>query len=170
MIKTLQLRKKFYATVQNNMHYAVHGRTTDELIVERSDHTKYYKVLTTWADGSEGKIKKSDVTIAKNYLSLNEINQLNSMVTVYLDFAENMTLRHISITIQNWGKRLNNFRKYLIMVFCRMLARSHQKLQNFMLKLNLKNTVSCRTKYSCLTLISICWNWKIIRKNNCIIS
>ena len=65
--------------------------------------------LTTWADAPEGKIKKSDVTVAKNYLSQDEMKQLNRMVTAYLDFAENMTLRHIPLTMQDWEKRLNSF-------------------------------------------------------------
>ena len=101
--------KRFYATVQNKMHYAVHGHTAAELIVERADHTKEYMGLTTWADAPNGKIKKSDVTVAKNYLTENEINQLNRMVSAYLDFAENMTLRHIPLTMQDWEQRLNGF-------------------------------------------------------------
>ena len=101
--------RRFYATVQNKMHYAVHGHTAAELIVERADHTKEHMGLTTWADAPDGKIKKSDVTIAKNYLSQDEMKQLNRMVTAYLDFAENMTLRHIPLTMQDWEKRLNSF-------------------------------------------------------------
>ena len=101
--------RRFYATVQNKMHYAVHGHTAAELIVERADHTKEHMGLTTWADSPEGKIKKSDVTVAKNYLSQDEMKQLNRMVTAYLDFAENMTLRHIPLTMQDWEKRLNSF-------------------------------------------------------------
>ena len=85
--------RRFYATVQNKMHYAVHGHTAAELIVERANHTKEHMGLTTWADAPEGKIKKSDVTVAKNYLSQ----------------AENMTLRHIPLTMQDWEKRLNSF-------------------------------------------------------------
>ena len=100
---------RFYATVQNKMHYAVHGHTAAELIVERADHTKEHMGLTTWADAPDGKIKKSDVTVAKNYLSQDEMKQLNRMVTAYLDFAENMTLRHIPLTMQDWEKRLNSF-------------------------------------------------------------
>lgn len=80
-----------------------------ELIVERADHTKEHMGLTTWADAPDGKIKKSDVTIAKNYLSQDEMKQLNRMVTAYLDFAENMTLRHIPLTMEDWEKRLNSF-------------------------------------------------------------
>ena len=101
--------RRFYATVQNKMHYAVHGHTVAELIVERGNHTKEHMGLTTWADAPDGKIKKSDVTVAKNYLSQNEMKQLNRMVTAYLDFAENMTLRHIPLTMQDWEKRLNSF-------------------------------------------------------------
>jgi len=101
--------RRFYATVQNKMHYAVHGHTAAELIVERADHTKEHMGLNTWADAPEGKIKKSDVTVAKNYLSQDEMKQLNRMVTAYLDFAENMTLRHIPLTMQDWEKRLNSF-------------------------------------------------------------
>ena len=107
--KSSATTRRFYATVQNKMHYAVHGHTAAELIVERADHTKDYMGLTTWADAPEGKIKKSDVTVAKNYLSKDEIKQLNRMVTAYLDFAENMTLRHIPLTMQDWEKRLNSF-------------------------------------------------------------
>ena len=101
--------KRFYATVQNKMHYAVHGHTAAELIVERADHTKEHMGLSTWADAPDGKIKKSDVTIAKNYLSQDEMKQLNRMVSAYLDFAENMTLRHIPLTMQDWETRLNSF-------------------------------------------------------------
>ena len=107
--KNAATTRRFYATVQNKMHYAVHGHTAAELIVERADHTKEHMGLTTWADAPEGKIKKSDVTVAKNYLSQDEMKQLNRMVTAYLDFAESMTLRHIPLTMQDWEKRLNSF-------------------------------------------------------------
>ena len=107
--RTAKTTKQFFAKVQNKMHYAVHGHTASELIVERADHTKEHMGLTTWADAPEGKIKKSDVTIAKNYLSQDEMKQLNRMVTAYLDFAENMTLRHIPLTMEDWEKRLNSF-------------------------------------------------------------
>lgn len=101
--------KRFYATVQNKMHYAIHGHTAAELIVERADHKKEYMGLTTWADAPDGKIKKSDVVVAKNYLSEEEMGQLNRMVSAYLDFAETMTLRHIPLTMQDWETRLNRF-------------------------------------------------------------
>ena len=107
--RTAKTTKQFFAKVQNKMHYAVHGHTAAELIVERANHTKENMGLTTWADAPDGKIKKSDVTVAKNYLTQNEMKQLNRMVTAYLDFAENMTLRHIPLTMQDWEKRLNSF-------------------------------------------------------------
>ena len=101
--------KRFYAAVQNKMHYAVHGHTAAELIVERADATKEHMGLTTWQDAPNGKIKKSDVTIAKNYLTEKELGQLNRMVSAYLDFAENMANRHIPLTMADWEKRLNKF-------------------------------------------------------------
>lgn len=101
--------KRFYATVQNKMHFAVHGHTAAELIVERANAEKLHMGLTTWKDAPNGKIKKSDVTIAKNYLSEYELSQLNRMVTAYLDFAENMALRKIPLTMADWEKRLNGF-------------------------------------------------------------
>ncbi|MBQ8384243.1 MAG: virulence RhuM family protein [Spirochaetaceae bacterium] len=101
--------QRFYATVQNKMHYAVHGHTAAELIVERADSTKEHMGLTTWQDAPNGKIKKSDVVIAKNYLTETEIGQLNRMVSAYLDFAENMANRHIPLTMADWEKRLNTF-------------------------------------------------------------
>lgn len=109
--------KCFYATVQNMQgkqvrsvaHYAVHGHTAAELIVERADATKDHMGLTTWQDAPNGKIKNSDVTVAKNYLSEKELGQLNRMVSAYLDFAENMANRHIPLTMADWEKRLNKF-------------------------------------------------------------
>ncbi len=76
---------------------------------ERADYKKEHMGLTTWADAPDGKIKKSDATIAKNYLSEFEMGQLNRMVSAYLDFAESMTLRHIPLTMQDWESRLNGF-------------------------------------------------------------
>ena len=107
--RTSAATKRFYATVQNKMHFAVHGHTAAELIMERADHTKDHMGLTTWQDAPDGKIKKSDVSIAKNYLTEDELGQLNRMVTSYLDFAENMAQRHIPLTMQDWETRLNRF-------------------------------------------------------------
>ena len=101
--------QRFYATVQNKMHFAVHGHTAAELIVERADSSKEHMGLTTWQDAPNGKIKKSDVVIAKNYLTETEMTQLNRMVSAYLDFAEDMANRHIPLTMADWETRLNKF-------------------------------------------------------------
>lgn len=107
--KTAASTRRFYAKVQNKMHYAVHGHTAAELIMERADSTREHMGLTTWQDAPDGKIKKSDVTVAKNYLTEFELGQLNRMVTAYLDFAENMAQRRIPLTMQDWETRLNGF-------------------------------------------------------------
>lgn len=109
--KDANVTKRFYASVQNKMHYAIHGHTAAELIVERADSTKEHMGLTTWQDAPDGKIKRSDVIIAKNYLTEFELSQLNRMVTSYLDFAENMANRKIPLTMQDWETRLNSFIK-----------------------------------------------------------
>lgn len=107
--KNAKATKRFYASVQNKMHYAVHGQTAAELIYNRADSEKEHMGLTTWQDAPDGKIKKSDVTVAKNYLSEQEMKQLNRMVTSYLDFAEDMAQRKIPLTMEDWEKRLNSF-------------------------------------------------------------
>lgn len=101
--------RRFYATVQNKMHYAIHGNTAAELIVKRADSNVTNMGLTTWKDAPDGKIQKSDVIIAKNYLTEGELKQLNRMVTAYLDFAETMAMRKIPLTMEDWEKRLNSF-------------------------------------------------------------
>lgn len=107
--RTAQSTKRFFATVQNKMHYAVHGHTAAEVILERADADKPHMGLTTWKDAPDGKIQESDVVIAKNYLSEFEMSQLNRMVTAYLDYAESMADRHIPMTMQDWETRLNAF-------------------------------------------------------------
>ena len=104
---------RFYATVQNKLHYAVHGHTAAELIVERANAEKEHMGLTTWEDAPDGKIRKSDVTVAKNYLSEEELGQLSRMVSAYLDLAESMALRHIPMTMEDWETRLNGFLTFL---------------------------------------------------------
>lgn len=107
--RTALATKRFYATVQNKMHFAVHGHTAAELIVSRANADKIHMGLTTWQDAPDGKIRKSDVVIAKNYLTEQELAQLNRMVTAYLDFAENMAIRKIPLTMTDWEQRLNAF-------------------------------------------------------------
>jgi hypothetical protein len=103
------ITRRFFATVQNKIHFAVHGHTTAELIVERANAEKPHMGLTTWEDSPSGKIMKSDVNVAKNYLSEPEMQQLNRLVTAYLDYAENMAIRKIPVTMQDWETRLNSF-------------------------------------------------------------
>lgn len=102
--------RKFYQKITDLYATAIdYDRTSAELIMERADHTKDHMGLTTWQDAPDGKIKKSDASIAKNYLTEDELGQLNRMVTSYLDFAENMAQRHIPLTMQDWETRLNRF-------------------------------------------------------------
>lgn len=101
--------KQFFAKVQNKMHYAVHGHTAAELIYERADAEKPHMGLTTWADAPDGKIVKSDVNIAKNYLSEQEVRSLERIVSAYLDLAEDRAERHIPMTMEDWSKRLDLF-------------------------------------------------------------
>ena len=107
--KTAKMTKRFYATVQNKMHFAVHGHTAAELIMDRANSEKEHMGLTTWQDAPDGKIKITDVTVAKNYLTEFEMEQLNRMVSSYLDFAESMTKRKIPLTMQDWEVRLKAF-------------------------------------------------------------
>ena len=90
------------------MHYAVHGHTAAELIYERADADKPHMGLTTWAAAPEGKIVKSDVSIAKNYLSEKEMRSLERIVSAYLDLAEDRAERHIPMTMEDWSKRLDD--------------------------------------------------------------
>lgn len=107
--RTAKATKDFFAKVQNKMHYAVHGHTAAELIYERADAEKPHMGLTTWAAAPEGKIMKSDVTVAKNYLSETEMRSLERIVSAYLDLAEDRAERHIPMTMEDWAKRLNLF-------------------------------------------------------------
>ena len=99
--------KEFFAKVQNKMHYAVHQHTAAELIYHRADHTKEHMGLTTWEKSPSGKIVKSDVSIAKNYLTESELGSLSRIVNGYLDFAEEYANRHIPLTMADWAKHLD---------------------------------------------------------------
>jgi len=106
---TAQATKRFFATVQNKLHWAIHGQTAAEVIYQRADAEKDHMGLTTWKDAPKGKIQKFDVVVAKNYLTENEIAQLQRLVSAYLDVAESMALRQIPMTMQDWESRLNRF-------------------------------------------------------------
>jgi hypothetical protein len=101
--------KRFFATVQNKLHWAIHGQTAAEVIVNRADHQKENMGLSSWKDAPKGKIQKFDVSVAKNYLTENEMQQLQRLVSAYLDIAESMALRQIPMTMEDWEIRLNKF-------------------------------------------------------------
>lgn len=107
--RTSKTTKQFFAKVQNKMHYAIHGHTAAELIYERADANKPHMGLTTWEAAPDGKIVKSDVSIAKNYLSEQEMKSLERIVSAYLDLAEDRAERHIPMTMEDWSKRLDLF-------------------------------------------------------------
>ena len=104
--------KEFFATVQNKLHYAIHGHTAAELIVGRADHTKEHMGLTTWKNAPKGKIVKADVSVAKNYLTQSELRDLNQFVSMYLDYAERQARRHIPMTMEDWAKKLDVFLQF----------------------------------------------------------
>ena len=107
-----QITKDFFATVQNKMHYAVHRSTAAEVIVERADHSKEHMGLTSWRNAPNGKIVKADVSIAKNYLSKDEMQELNEIVTMYLDYATRQARHHIPMTMADWASKLDAFLKF----------------------------------------------------------
>lgn len=99
----------FFKKVQNKMHYAVHGHTAVELIVERADAEKEHMGLTTWEKAPNGKIVKTDVSIAKNYLKEEELESMGRLVNAFLDLAEDRAKRHIPMTMEDWAKRIDKF-------------------------------------------------------------
>ena len=99
--------KLFFKIVQNKLHYAAHGHTAAEVIYERADAEKPHMGLHTWKDAPNGKIKKSDVSVAKNYLTEEEMKSMELIVSAYLDLAENRARRHIPMTMEDWAKRLD---------------------------------------------------------------
>lgn len=101
--------RAFFKKVQNKMHYAVHGHTAAELIVDRANAEREHMGLTTWEKGPQGKIVKTDVSIAKNYLRENELEAMGRIVNAFLDIAENMAKRHIPMTMEDWAKRIDKF-------------------------------------------------------------
>jgi len=102
----------FFATVQNKLHFAIHGHTAAELIVERADSAKERMGLTIWKNAPHGKILKPDVVVAKNYLTEAELKSLDRFVTMYLDYAEDQAERKIPMTMQDWATKLNAFLQF----------------------------------------------------------
>ena len=99
----------FFKKVQNKMHYAVHGHTAAELIIERANAEKEHMGLTTWENAPDGKIVKPDVSIAKNYLKESELEDMGRIVNSFLDLAEDMAKRHIPMTMEDWAKHIDRF-------------------------------------------------------------
>ena len=106
---TAQATKRFFATVQNKLHWAIHGQTAAEVVYHRADADQPSMGLTTWKDAPAGKIQKFDAVVAKNYLTEPEMAQLSRLVNAYLDVAEDMAQRKIPMTMQDWENRLNRF-------------------------------------------------------------
>ncbi|OJF76425.1 MAG: cell filamentation protein Fic [Treponema sp. CETP13] len=110
--KNAKTTRQFFQTVQNKMHWAVHRHTAAELIVERADAGKEHMGLTTWDAAPEGKIVKTDVSIAKNYLNDKEMSYLERIVSLYLDYAELQAERQIPMSMEDWAKRLDGFLEF----------------------------------------------------------
>ena len=106
------ISKTFFATVQNKLHYAIHGSTAAEVIYTRADYQKKNMGLTSWKNSPKGKILKSDVSIAKNYLSEMELQDLNQFVSMYLDYAERQAKKKIPMTMEDWAKKLDVFLEF----------------------------------------------------------
>ena len=106
------ITKDFFKTVQNKMHYAVHGNTAAEIIVNRANHKKAHMGLTNWKNSPNGKIIASDVIVAKNYLTKEELKSLERIVTMYLDYAEDQAERHIPMTMEDWKGKLDVFLQF----------------------------------------------------------
>ena len=107
--RTAASTRRFFAMVQNKMHFAIHGQTAAEVIVDRANAQRPHMGLITWEGGPSGKIHKSDVVVAKNYLTNFELEQMARLVTAYIDFGESMALRNIPMTMADWETRLNRF-------------------------------------------------------------
>ena len=110
--KDAKTTQKFFRTVQNKMHFAVHRHTAAEVIYERADAEKEHMGLTAWENAPDGKIIKADVTVAKNYLSEDEMRYLERIVSLYLDYAELQAQRHIPMSMEDWAKRLDSFLEF----------------------------------------------------------
>ena len=104
-----EITRDFYAMVQNRFHYAITHSTAAEIIYDKADHNAEHMGLTTWKNAPDGKIIKTDVSIAKNYLLKDEIQELNEIVTMYLDYATRQAKRHVPMTMADWKSKLDAF-------------------------------------------------------------
>ena len=148
-----QTTRNFFATVQNKMHYAVHGNTAAEVIMARADHTKEHMGLTSWRNAPDGKIVKADVSVAKNYLSVDEMQELNEIVTMYLDYATRQARRHIPMTMADWASKLDAFLQFNDAEILRNKGKVTAAIAKLLRKVNLNNTVCSKT--GCIKVILI---------------
>jgi hypothetical protein len=110
--RTAMPSQNFFALVQNKMHWAAHGHTAAEVVRERADSTQPNMGLTTWKNAPRGAIRKTDVAVAKNYLTQEEITELNRIVTMYLDYAEDQARRHVPMHMKDWIGKLDAFLEF----------------------------------------------------------
>ncbi|MGB4405691.1 MAG: virulence RhuM family protein [Sphaerochaeta sp.] len=157
--------KRFFATIQNKLHWAIHGRTAAEVIVDRADHNVEHMGLKTWKDAPKGKIHKFDVIVAKNYLTKSEMGQLQRLVSAYLDVAEDMALREIPMTMQDWEIRLNRFIEATDREILKNAGKVTAAIAKAHAESEFENTGLFKTDFSRATLteLSSCW---IRRKKN----
>ena len=148
--KDAETTKRFFQTVQNKMHWAVHRHTAAELIVERANAEKEHMGLITWEAAPNGKIIKADVSIAKNYLSDEEMSYMERIVSLYLDYAELQAERQIPMVSLN----------LMEMRYSQVQVKSVRSRRNSMQRQNLKSIVLYKTEYLCLIMISFWLNWK----------
>ena len=125
--------------MQNKIHFAISHQTAAEIIYSRADHTQEHMGLTSWKNSPDGKVLKSDVSIAKNYLSKDELEDLARIVNAFLDLAEGRAKRHIPMTMQDWAERIDKFCWQMIGTFWRTLEEFPWRLQKNMQKLSMKN-------------------------------
>lgn len=130
--KTAKSTIRFFTSVQNKLHFAVSGNTAAEIIYNRADHKKEHMGLTSWEGAPNSKIHKYDVVVAKNYLSQNEISQLERLVSAYLDLAEMQAMRHIPMTMSDWEERLNGF----LTLWDHEVLKDNGKISNEMAKIH----------------------------------
>ena len=146
--------KRFFAAIQNKLHYAIHGKTAAELIVDRANHKTKNMGLTTWEGSPDSKIHKYDVVVAKNYLNEEELNQMQRIVSSYLDMAELQAERHIPMTMEDWEKRLNGFLQLWDKEILNDAGKVSAALAKNTQRVNLKNTELYKIDSTKVILIS----------------
>lgn len=155
--KDAKTTQRFFQTVQNKMHWAVHRHTAAELIVNRADAEKEHMGLTTWDAAPDGKIVKADVSIAKNYLSDKELSYMERIVSLYLDYAELQAERQIPMSMEDWAKRLDGFLEFNgndILTGPGKISAEQAKLHA---ETEFENIELCRTDYLCRIMIGFYW-------------